>query len=324
MDNTETTSMPQEPLGKPKKQSRVKVTINSLPRLKQEEVLPSIGQQQAQIDLTEWPSPSPTPEPDIWPTDDGNSEAHEPYNQPAPHNTGVIDLTMDETIEIVDDTVICLDDDEMSEVTGVPRTTSNHAPSIQERGTSLQEVDSDNDSLFNGPDPEEGDEYHNNTGTHWHIAPSNLGSNSQGTGNSRPLNINGIFRPASTPLQVKRGRKRALDFDEDPSNTSLEGNSDFPRKKRVGSRPVTVSSLFTAERGRVVERGRDGEYRVFDAHSSAGSALAAKVAQRNEVSDTRPQHATVFPSGTNMNPPTHPDELEDYEDEDQPPELPAR
>ena len=300
---------------KPKKQSRVAAALEELVSLKQEEVIPPIGEEDVLIDLTDIPSPSPpaTPIPDDFAADNwvGDNDGVEFQD------SGVIDLTLNDTIDLTKDTVILLDDDDVSVAPSLRQATESYASSVPDREISVQQGDSDNDSLFDGPGLEDEGQKHGENDMLWHLAPNSLQSNTQ------PIQpVQRTVPPTKPSLHtLKKGRKRALDFDEDASNALPGHATDSPRKKRVAANGAFVPSLLTAERGKVVERGRNGEYRVFDAHSSAGSALAAKAMQRNEAGDTgstTAQQGVALPGyNTYRQPVIKPEDLEDYEDEEE-------
>ncbi|KIM29135.1 hypothetical protein M408DRAFT_329136, partial [Serendipita vermifera MAFF 305830] len=280
-----------------KKKSRVETTVDNFESVKQEEVLPSIGQENVHIDLTDWPSPSTIPEQENYEANDCISETHESEYPTRHPDSNVIDLT--------EDVVIVIDDDDLPVPSDIHPTGMGLGQGVQGRSSSMQQDESDDDSLFDGPDLEEDRESHKNDGNIlWHLPPDDPQYSSQNAGASRPMDL--IVTPTiSVPPLIKKGQKRALDFDEDTQEQS--------RKKRSGSRVTPMPSLLTAERGKVVERRRDGEYRIFNAQSSAGSALAAKMAQKHEESDIK-----SYSQPSNKPVVADPADLEDYEDEDEP------
>jgi hypothetical protein len=232
--------------------------------------------------------------------------------EPLPRTNGIesnhIDPTVDEVVDLTVQTVIDITDDDPSEE--IPAAS---APPTQESGELAQMDNSDIDPLFDGPEPEpelvpkrrvrfaamevESEAQHTRSGTR-----------SQETRNPLPALPTNVT-PGSGRPTIKNGRKRALDFIEDREIVEC------PRKVVVYEQTGCPRTLLTAVNGKVVERRPDGTGRLFDPSASSGSALAAKLAV---VRGSNQMGRLEMPLEVYIlqQPVTNPDELEDYEDEE--------
>jgi len=277
---------------------------DALVSIKQEETIDPIEVGQAPIDLTS----------ETLSSDDLSEGAPEPLQDA--DCSDHIDLTGDDVIDLTITTFIDLSNEDGSKDKGTPWETVLRGG--EARVPALQS-DSDNDSLFGGPEPEIGADAITHMEWQPAIEPEKISPQSR---NSRPVRVD--RSPTSGHLTTKKGRMRALDFDdEQPPNYGSRHKVEPPRKKQAIGGMNFVPSVLTAEKGKMVERNREGVYKIFDAKMSAGSALAVKVTNSLVPKDTETgaREGQVLGSTVvlDKNPPTNPDELEDYEEEEEPP-----
>jgi hypothetical protein len=212
----------------------------------------------------------------------------------------IIDLTTAQVIDLTED----------GEVEGGRR---NNQPHNQ---------DSDQDSLFDGP---EGHEDESHGGIDFDQDHLNWVTSETPT---PPVDALSPIAPSTSNAIIakriyKRSRPQALDIVENrppPKDKTLHQ----AKKRRI--EPSNKTSLFTAVRGKVIVKGRDGTTTNFNATTSAGSNLAAKLALEKSLSmsstTTTPRAESIFSVQTSNSsvryaPVTNPDDLEDYEDEEQ-------
>jgi hypothetical protein len=226
-----------------------------------------------------------------------------------------IDLTVDEFIDLTTQTIIDISIDDPSEETQKHKSVGEPAPPNPHNEVLARKDDSDHDSLFDDPEPEPTRRVRFADNEMEHDTPLiNSEAHSPEFRAPPPAQLN--IKSTSGHQKTKRGRKRALDCE-------LEGETVEPPRKMVAvSREGHAPSLLTAVKGKVVEVSSNGKYRPFDARASAGSALAAKMAQslnqKGAGDGPRPRHINQWPIITN------PDELEDYEDEEEPAVVPRK
>jgi hypothetical protein len=230
-----------------------------------------------------------------------------------------IDLTVDEVIDLTTQTVIDISNDDPSEETQTHKSAGGSGPPHPDNEVLAPRDDSDHDSLFDDPEPEPTRRVRFADNEMEHDLP--LVNSEAHSPESRALSsAQPNMKPTSGRQKTKRGRKRALDC-------GTEGETvEPPRKKMASSREIRTPSLLTAVKGKVVEVSGDGKYRPFDARASAGSELAARTALHFNQKGTRDQQGPKPLQNYINQPPitTNPDELEDYEDEEEPEIVPPK
>ncbi|PVF94861.1 hypothetical protein CPB86DRAFT_817667 [Serendipita vermifera] len=249
-----------------------------------------------------------------------DSPAH--YSSPGPIspngdmgnvNSGPIDLTVDEVIDLTGDI-------EIIEVWGTNRPPAGDVTMNDSYAGGQHDEDSDRDSLFNGGDENEIEGHGVIDFDQGHLN-SLAGEAPAPIPDPYPLTAPRTSNVVLTKRISRPGRKRALDLIDDQPKDKPQHQA---KKRRT---QPNATSLFTAVRGKTIVRGRDGEVTKFNAVRSAGSNLAAKIALEKSLNltstavtfrtDSNPL-ATQTPScPVGYTPITNPDDLEEYEDEEQ-------
>ena len=285
---------------------------DTLVSIKQEDNISLAEQENSPIDLTmdDYSPPSTSAQ--------DNSNEGGPDQPSQVEDPGHIDLTVDEVIDLTTQTTIDISNDDSSEETQMHKSVGEPAPPDPGNEVLTQKEDSDHDSLFDDPKPEPTRRVRFADNEMEHDAP--LVNSEAQSPESRAPPAQPNTGPMSGRQKPKRGRKRALDCGTERETVER------PRKMVAFSREGRTPSLLTAVKGKVVEVSGDGRYRPFDAQASAGSALAARTSRPLNQKGAGDQQGPM-PMQIYINQPpiiTNPDELEDYEDEEEPAAVPPR